>query len=825
MIQKTYKLASIEEMPDICTRIHDQSVYRTASCKVLLAWAPLWDADDFAAFRQKVTDLFPDFTTIGSNFHSLTDILNVATGEAIEEAGCLLTFLFFENSGAFLCGIKAGHREEDRQGRQLLEFIQKTPDPRGVYLVPSDYYNSTEDVLRELKDLKNVPVFGVKTSLYPGYSNFGYNAGEELSVNKLFALIFSGKSLSLRVRYNLGWTPVGKVMKVTKEENPFLVDEIDGQDASYVYNRYLGLRNDQIIPQNLSEFPLIIDRGGVKMSRIGVTGGKEGQLVFGAPVYLNEKISLSYGNPDDLFEEIARDAEELAGFNPEAGLLIVCSNRVMLLKDREPEEIDLYRRHIQSVAHVYGYGEIFYLDGKGGELNSALVSVSFRENTGTSSARHEAADEDYPSASPEVSDQRSSLLVPFNERLSRMFKEMSGDLIQAVKDEAAANRAKSLFYSTVSHELRTPLNSIMGMNELILKESDKQTVTEYSENIKSSGKLMLQLIGDILDTEKLEAGKMEIVPVDYNVRTIMDELARMIEVSARDKGLSFTYHPDENLPDVLTGDEKRIRQCILNLLSNAVKYTQSGEVTFTVSTKDADSDHVNLSVSVKDTGMGIKPEDIGKLTIPFERVDNSKNYRIEGTGLGLNIVNNLLFLMNSKLEIESVYGKGSTFSFSIIQERPHTKDPAASSGKDTVSGRDWGSLSAPGASILVVDDVLMNLRLMHLFLKDSLIDIDTAQNGTLAIQMAENKKYDIIFLDKRMPDTDGVEIFRKIREDKSGTNANTVFIMLTAEEGSDICQKALSEGFSDYMPKPFSPQSLEEILRRHLLPEKIKMNG
>jgi len=819
MVQKTYRLNSIDEISAVAGKIHDLDIYGSAKSKVLLSWASLWGDDEFVSFKREIAHYFPDFTTIGSNFHSIKDLLDAKIDDVSEDTVCLLTFLFFEDCAATLHDILYSPENEDSQGQELLNIINETTDVRGVYLVPPSYYCPVENILTRLKNLKNVPIFGVKTSLHPGYSVFGYNSNEEVLEKRLFILIFHGKSLSIRVRYNLGWTPVGKVMTVTKEENPFFVDEIDSKDASYVYNRYLGLRNDQIIPQNLSEFPLIIDRDGVKISRIGVTGQKDGQLVFGAPVYLNDRISLSYGNPDDLFAEIGQDTDDIREFEPEAGLLIVCANRVMLLRDREPEEIELYRKYISSVAHVYGYGEVFYLDGKGGELNSALVSVSFKEETNHthSFVKDEKSPEEYTDKNTADIGQQNSLLVPFADRLSRMFKEMSGDLIQAVNEAEGANRAKSLFYSTVSHELRTPLNAIMGMNELIIKESSDKDVTEYAENIKSSGKLLLQLINDILDTEKLEAGKMEIVPVSYNVRSVMDEMARMIELSAKDKGLDFIYNPDENLPQILVGDEKRIRQCILNLLSNAVKYTHEGNVEFMIFARKRDESHAELTVSVKDSGIGIKPEDIDKLSIPFERVDNSKNYRVEGTGLGLNIVNNLLIRMDSKLEIKSVYGQGSEFSFTLLQEIPPTKSGesnAAGQKPSSATGRE--SIKAPNASILVVDDVLMNLKLIRLFLKDSLINIDTAQDASSALRLADSKKYDIIFLDRRMPDMDGVELFHRIKESDSGLNTNSVFIMLTAEGGNNVRENTLSEGFDDYMTKPFLPQVLEDIIRKYL---------
>ena len=306
--------------------------------------------------------------------------------------------------------------------------------------------------------------------------------------------------------------------------------------------------------------------------------------------------------------------------------------------------------------------------------------------------------------------------------------------------------------------------------------------------------------------------------MEYHAKEMMDELAEMISYSAKEKGLELVYALNGELPAVLYGDEKRIRQCILNLLSNAVKYTPSGKVIFAVNSSVMDKEHARLKIRVSDSGIGIKPEDIEKLSNPFERVDHSKNYKVEGTGLGLNIVNRLLALMDSKLEIRSVYGQGSQFSFVIDQEIPQdagADNPSASAGKE------WGDLKAGNASILVVDDTEMNIQLVRILLKDSQIDIDTAMNGPAALELAAKKKYDIIFLDLRMPGMNGIEVFQKLKEDHEGINADTPVVLLTANEGEDIRQKYIEEGFSDYLSKPFTPVMLEDMIRKHLPEGKI----
>ena len=820
MIQKTYLINSIDGLKDAAGRIRSKHIYGTASCKVLLTWARIWDPADFDVFRDKVHTLFPEFITLGTNNYGNEDILKGRLDGSGPEHSITLSFLFFEDSGASLIDIEPGIREESREGKEINACLKAINDVKGVYLVPNNYFCSAEAVLEEaVRGYEGIPFFGIKTSLMPEYRVFGYKPDGDIVENRLFALAFYGKTLAVRSHYNLGWTPVGRMMTVTKEENPFFVDEIDGLPATNVYNKYLGLKNEQIIPENLSEFPLIVYRNDMKISRIGISGPKEGQLIFGAPVYPGDRICLSYGNPDDLFEEISLDCDEIEDFDPQGCILLTCANRIMLLGEREPEETDLYKKLVKSAAVVYGYAEIFSLNGNGGELNSALVSVVFREDCTNDNLPAVSSDTDdtdqygVTGKDHHTEDNR----VPFSDRLSRFFKEMSNDLVAAAEEAAKANRARSAFYSMLSHEIRTPLNSILGMNEMILRESHEAEILEYSESISHSGEILLQLINDVLDTEKIEAGKMKIVPVEYDPSELIKSLSDMIGVNASGKGLKLNVIKGDNLPSLLFGDEARIRQCAINILNNAVKYTQKGEVTLKVDTRPVDKDHIFLDISVKDTGIGIRPEDIEKLSIPFERLELSRNYKVEGSGLGLNIVRKLLELMGSELRIESTYGKGSEFSFGIMQEVRESKAPDDNNADVTSSERnDVRTFTAPGASILIVDDTASNIKIMKLFLKNSLIDIDSAPDGMTAAAMSKNRKYDIIFLDHLMPDMDGLETFKIIRADKDNPNTDSVYVMLTANDGSGVRESFLREGFDDFMTKPVKTADLEALLGKYL---------
>ncbi|MCR5419774.1 MAG: response regulator [Lachnospiraceae bacterium] len=813
MIQRTYNLKGIDELDKTAAMVREKYLKEEKSAKVLFAWAQIWDDGKFEKFQNKIKALFFDFTVIGSNHYSRSDVLKgQLKGPELEE-GIMLSFLFFESSSVSLLDTEGGMFREKSQGMELYEKLKGINDIKAMYLCVADYFCYVDAILKEaMKGMEEVAVFGIKTSPIPEYKVFGFEPGGEVKEHCVFALVFCGSELKVRINHNFGWTPVGKVMTVTREENPFIINEIDGEPASHVYNKYLGLPDEQIIPQNICEFPIVVDRDGFNISRIGITGQQKGQLFFGAPIYQGERIRLSYANPDDLFAEAVKDSEEIKAFEPEAELLIVCVNRVLLLKEREEEEIKIYRKDLHNCAAVYGYAEIMYVNGRGGELNSALVSVVMKEEVTdrSSKARFESEEQDTGSDPESGKNTSGDVLVPFEYRISRFFKEMSEDLIKAVEESEAANRTKSLFYSCISHEIRTPLNAILGMNEMILRESRDPGILKYAEDISGSGRLLLQLINDILDTEKIEAGKMEIVPIEYDLNKMINALINMVSYSAENKGLKLELQIEGELPKYLYGDETRVRQCAINLLNNAVKYTEKGEVILKVSCTGTDNDNVMLNICVKDTGIGVRPEDIEKLSLPFNRLDMSRNYNIEGTGLGLSIVKNLLSLMGSELNISSIYGEGSEFSFGVIQQIGKTvMEETERKGKAT-------DLKEVDSSVLIVDDNPVNIKLMRLFLKDSRMDIDSASNGFDAIEMCQKKKYDLIFLDHRMPEMDGGETFKRIKKYASDMNGDSVYIMLTANDEPGIRDEFIREGFDDFISKPIKINELEEMIHRHI---------
>lgn len=402
-------------------------------------------------------------------------------------------------------------------------------------------------------------------------------------------------------------------------------------------------------------------------------------------------------------------------------------------------------------------------------------------------------------------------LIRWQDETNRQMKEAADAAI-------AAGKAKSQFLAQMSHEIRTPINAVLGMNEMILRESSDENILDYAANIQSAGRTLLSIINSILDFSKIEDGKMEIIPVKYDIASMINNLVNSIAERARDKSLDFIVDVDEKLPSVLLGDDVRITQVIMNLLTNAVKYTEEGKVTLSIKEGKRDANFVYLDVQVKDTGIGIREEDMIKLFESFERLEEKRNRNIEGTGLGMSIVTKLLEMMDSELHVESVYGVGSVFSFclrqSIVDAHPigdYVKRLERSKGQS----EEVTHLYAPKARVLVVDDNAMNLKVVKNLMKLNGIVPDQVLSGMEAIEMIRRKNYDIVFLDHMMPKMDGIETLVKIKEEHLKTDGMTI-IALTANAVVGAKEIYLKAGFDDYLSKPIEVDRLEKKLAKYL---------
>ena len=387
------------------------------------------------------------------------------------------------------------------------------------------------------------------------------------------------------------------------------------------------------------------------------------------------------------------------------------------------------------------------------------------------------------------------------------------------------NKAKTVFISNMSHEIRTPINAVLGMNEMIIRETTDDNIRSYAYDIRNAGKMLLSIINDILDYSKIESGKMEIIPLEYSTETMIRDIHNLISVKIKEKDLIFKPEISAELPSELLGDELRIKQVIVNLLTNAVKYTEKGTITFTVNHVPQNDDTIGLAVKVSDTGIGMRQEEMDKLFSEFVRLDEQRNHNIEGTGLGMNIAVRLLEQMGSQLKVESEYGKGSTFSFVLPQKVINT-EPIGNlmfSAKKT-AGKEDGHLpfTAPQAKVLVVDDTKINLSVAKGLLKRTGVQLDCVLSGKECLQILTEKDFDIIFLDHLMPEMDGVETLSHIRS-MGEKYASLPVIALTANVMSGAKERYLNAGFTDFLEKPINAAKLDEMLLSYLPAEYIKL--
>ncbi|MCR5626801.1 MAG: response regulator [Lachnospiraceae bacterium] len=401
--------------------------------------------------------------------------------------------------------------------------------------------------------------------------------------------------------------------------------------------------------------------------------------------------------------------------------------------------------------------------------------------------------------------------------INRQYNEIR----EAKEDAELANQAKSRFLAQMSHEIRTPINAVLGMDEMILRETTDPDIRSYARDIYTAGQTLLSLINDILDSSKMESGKMEIVPEDYELSGMIKDLVNMITARAQAKDLKLITEVDKELPRVLNGDDIRIKQVVTNILTNAVKYTNTGSVTLRVG-GERRGDILLLKVEVEDTGIGIKEEDLPKLFMAFQRIEENRNRTIEGTGLGMNITIQLLEMMGSELKVSSIYGKGSKFSFEL--EQPVVDDsPIGDFDKrlkeDDIFETESKAFTAENAHVLVVDDNSMNRKVFKSLLKPLLVKVSEAGSGAEALAKVGMESFDMIFMDHMMPEMDGVETMKKIKEQEEFKDI-PVFV-LTANAVAGAKDEYIKMGFDGFLSKPVALDKLEDAMRETLPDELI----
>lgn len=395
---------------------------------------------------------------------------------------------------------------------------------------------------------------------------------------------------------------------------------------------------------------------------------------------------------------------------------------------------------------------------------------------------------------------------------------------QEKRQAISAGEAKTKFLASMSHEIRTPINAVIGLNEMILRESKEDGIREYALKIQNASRSLVEDINDVLDLSKIESGKMNIIPQDYQLADLVSSMVDMITLRAQNKGLELKVSLDEKLPSMLYGDDVRLRQIITNLLTNAVKYTPEGVVELVVGGTVKGS-VLTMHVEVRDTGIGIKEEDISRLFADYERIEENRNRNIEGTGLGIGITQKLLSMMGSELKVKSKYGKGSVFSFDLKQEIKNTEpvgDISEKMSKQIIEYSYTPTFVAPKAKILVVDDIEVNRYVIKNLLKETKIQVADADSGEKCLKMIQSEHFDLIFLDHMMPRMDGIETLKRMKALKDSKCIGMPVIALTSNALAGSKEFYIEVGFDDYLSKPIKQDKLEKLLYEKLPKELLE---
>lgn len=411
----------------------------------------------------------------------------------------------------------------------------------------------------------------------------------------------------------------------------------------------------------------------------------------------------------------------------------------------------------------------------------------------------------------------------------RIYEKEQKRVIEQNKELERLYRTRNSFFANMSHEIRTPINTIIGLNEMILRENVSEEIAENAIHIQDASKMLVALINDVLDMSKIESGKMEIVPIQYETGSLFSELVNLIWIRAHEKKLEFKLDISPEIPSMLYGDEVRIKQVVTNLLTNAVKYTQKGYISLTARSEIKENNKVVLTISVKDSGVGIRKEDMQRLFQSFQRVDEGNNAGIEGTGLGLAISNHLIEMMGGKITVDSIYHKGSVFTIQVEQDivdgNPMGQMDFMSRGSAQRRKKYKQIFEAPDARILVVDDNEMNLLVVKKLLRETKIQVDLAKSGRECLELTKQHFYHVIFMDHMMPEMDGVETLRRITQQENGLCRETPVIALTANVMSGAEQNYRDKGFQSYLAKPINGTLMEAMLLKFLPKELVEYNA
>lgn len=821
MYQKTFIARDINEVKKIVDNTDLKGFFSNTGDSYVQIYTTRIPEEDLKEMLSLIHSSLPGIKTAGISLFGASEINN--------DPIIILSFMFFHSTRIETFLFDFTEMSEETGSAELNRILRSSTDLKGVALYPAGYSIGISKIIEDVSDgLSHVPFFGSLASVHVDDFQkpmLPYSFTDDTVKYGLAVVAFYGEELNILIDACLGWKPLGKTFTAHVNENIQMrvgdacLELLDDTPVQEIYKYYLDAEIDGYNMININEFPLLLERNGIPMVRIPFYAGDNGEFYYYGDIKEGEKVQIGYGNPRELILESEKLSLRMQDFVPEAMSSFICVSRFMLLRDRFISEIDNMTRILPQATYAHGAGEIYKYNGFGGLLSGSIVTVAMREGPVTDSMPRT----DFVLGT-EV---RNNGLVPLSERLVTYLEKTSLDLNEMAQKAEQANKAKSEFLSRMSHEIRTPINAIIGMNEMVLRESTDPQILEYAQGIANSGSMLLNIVNNILDFSKIEAGKMTPIPVDFDLFKLILDLVQIAQHYCEKKNLKFEVIVNDDMPYLLHFDEVMLKQIISNLISNAAKYTDKGTVTFSLDYEKIDEESEYLTVHIKDTGIGVKPEDQKRMFIDFERFDEQNHRTTQGSGLGLSIVQRLLNMHDSKLEFVSEYGVGSDFYFTI---RINVRDwstvashKADYEGEIIKNSHYHESFKAPLADVLVVDDVEVNRFVFKSLLKKTELKIHEASGGQEALDLCRKNRYDLIFMDHLMPDMDGIKTFHAIRALDQDWTKEVPIIALTANAISGARNMYIEEGFIDYLSKPISPTYLESKLIQYLPEDKVQI--
>ena len=677
-------------------------------------------------------------------------------------------------------------------------------------------YKQIHDAFRMLKTDK-LEVFGggAYNKNMDGDESFVCTGEKDYSGDGLVAIFYGGSNLHIKTIDIAGWKPLGGRYRITSSEDN-LMHEIDNRPAFEIYSRYLNLKNDKYFNVNSMAFPFLCSGdNGMEMLRTPVSATPDNTIVMFSRVDNFKYVRLTYGDPDTILSSVREGAEKIEAFAPDMISLFSCVARKGFWGNAIDKETQLF----QDIAPTVGFftsGEVHNKNNKMHLHNETMIVVAFREGEIKSGERAVV-----------IADELNEGEVPLISRLVNFIGVATKELEEARNEADRANMAKTEFLANMSHEIRTPMNAIIGFNTMIMRNSKDKEISSLAMDINRAGCNLMNIINDILDLSKVESGKMELVPVNYEFISLITDVKNIVALKAEEKGLELIFDIAADIPRVMHGDDIRIKQIMVNILNNALKYTNTGSVTLKAYCTRVENT-ASLTVEIIDTGIGIRDEERSKLFEKFSRIDEVRNRQIEGTGLGMSITLHFLSLMNSRLNVDSEYGKGSKFSFTLCQEivdDTPVGDVSIVLKNQNVDYEYSNCFRAPDATVLIVDDNEVNLRVIAGLLAPTELKLDTAVSGMECLERTRTQHYDLILMDHMMPEMDGIVTLKRLRSDERSLCRETPVIVLTANALVGMKDNYIKEGFISVITKPVDPNSLEQSIQEFIPKEKIAGSG